>query len=171
MVLPFSVRAIQSLEAGRAEEEQGYIRHKKASRNRAFVRFVSEMSGRAYIRKAPKRKDQSKQIADGWRRVRGDIDATAERMRQRGDSEDDIWATAENFMPPQFLAYLKRKNESVRGDLIKEIHEVTFTEGESRHSTPGEESQQEAESPKRVTSKTLQVNSSYGLATYQGKAC
>jgi hypothetical protein len=132
-----------------AEEELGYSRHKKASRDRAFVRFVQEQSGRAYIHKHPKLKDRSKQIANGWRRVQGDIDANVKRMRQRGDCEEDIWETAKNFMPSEFLAYLKQKWAAEKSDLIKGIHEVTLSEGESPRPTSDEGSQQWAESSKR----------------------
>jgi hypothetical protein len=131
-----------------AEEEQGYSRHKKASRNRAFARFIQEQSDHRYINKPPKRKDRSRQIANGWKRVQGDICATVKRMRQRGDSEDDIWATAENFMPREFLAYLKQKWAAEKGDLKEEIHEVTFSEGRSPHSTAYVESELSAETSK-----------------------
>lgn len=128
-----------------AEEEPGYSRHKKAACDRAFVNFVQGQSGQAYIHKQPKRKDRSKQIANGWRRVQGDIDANVNRMRQRGDCEKDIWEMAKNFMPPEFLAYLKRKWAAEKGDLIKQIDEVTSSEDQSPHSIPYAKSKQSAE--------------------------
>ena len=113
-----------------AESLPGYARGKKEARNKAVIRFISEQSGIAYIRKLPPRKNRSKQIADGLQRVNGNLNATLKRMNDRGDSECEQWLQVMEVLPPNLIYFIKQKAiedyEARRlGDLLSKEHEVT----------------------------------------------
>jgi hypothetical protein len=92
-----------------AEEDPGYARHKKASRERAFARFVREKQGIAYIQRPHKREGKNKQIADGWQCVKGRMEATIKRMQQRGDSDEQIWKTAIEYLPLGLVEFIRQR--------------------------------------------------------------
>jgi len=92
-----------------AESLPGFTRGKKEARNEAIRRFIAEKSGVAYRRKPPKRKDRSKQIADGWKRKQGVEQATIKRMKDRGDSGEMIGATGAEFTDPLIIDHIERQ--------------------------------------------------------------
>ncbi|HET9532548.1 MAG TPA: DUF3854 domain-containing protein, partial [Blastocatellia bacterium] len=110
-----------------AEEDSLYSRGKKAARERAFARFVVEQSGKAYIKKNPPRIDYHKKIADGWKRVQGNMGATIKRMKQLFTPEEKIWRTGVEHMPPEFIEFVKQQatEEAQKGDLPEEERKVT----------------------------------------------
>ena len=95
-----------------AESLPGYQRGKKAARESAIMKFITEKSGVAYVPKLPPRPNRSKQIADGWKRVQGNMRATIERMADRKDPEEVICKTAVeaiNEVDPRIIDYIERR--------------------------------------------------------------
>ncbi|HKS41842.1 MAG TPA: hypothetical protein VJX74_14600, partial [Blastocatellia bacterium] len=102
-----------------AEDLPGYARARKETRAKAIREIVREKTGVAYIRKPPKKNDRHKKIADGWNRMKGNLDATVARMEERGDSFWSICETAMEFIDSRIVEYIKQKGreEADRPDL------------------------------------------------------
>lgn len=121
-----------------AEEDSGFPRHRQASRERATIAWVKKQAGAAYIEKPPKKKTPNQRISDGLARVKGNLDATIKHMRERGDSETNIWLSICEIVPPDFLAFLaentdlinKRIQISFESDPIVEDDDFPHTEDE-----------------------------------------
>jgi Domain of unknown function (DUF3854) len=92
-----------------AEEDPAYSRGKKAARARAFARLIEEKSGVSHLKHPPKRRDPNKKIADGLKRTIGNLEATLERMRRRGDSQAMMAAQLIEILPDWLIAEIKAR--------------------------------------------------------------
>jgi hypothetical protein len=90
-----------------AEEDPTYSSGKRAARARAFDRLIEEKSGVAHLKHPLKRRDPDKKIADGWKRTKGNLGATLERARRRGDSPPTMVAQRIEILPDWLIAEIK----------------------------------------------------------------
>jgi hypothetical protein len=144
----------------KAESMHNFARHKKETRMEAIGQIVAEKTGVAYRKRPLPRKDKSKQIADGLQRVKGNLAATLERMKHRGDSERDQWLQVIEVLPEGLIDFIKAQGVTEylesRGDLKKEEDiKVTSEHQETTSNSPNDSMSQQSENDGfGVTSKT-----------------
>jgi hypothetical protein len=92
-----------------AETLSGFARHKKETRLEAIAQIVREKSGKAYLKKPQKLRSQDKKISDGLKRTKGNLDATLERMKRRGDPEEHQWKAVMEILPAGLVEFIKKQ--------------------------------------------------------------
>jgi hypothetical protein len=84
-----------------------YNRNKQAAFGRAIGRFIQFKTGRAIKREVKPRANPFKEIANGWKRVEGNIKANVERMRRQGYEEWAIWQDAQKHLPLELITFIR----------------------------------------------------------------
>jgi hypothetical protein len=92
-----------------AETLPGFARAKKETRMYAIAQIVREKSGKAYLKKPQKLRSQDKKISDGLKRTKGNLDATVERMKKRGDPEAHQWKAVMEILPAGLIEFIKKQ--------------------------------------------------------------